>query len=162
MARKTQALSYFTATLTQGGADAFIQAAIATALSGQTKVAYRLASLEVEWPRFPQVDQANHQLSLTRKSFAAMSASMLLEKSTIFARTRQVVLATAVGTYAYDRTERFTWSDEDAPIIVEDPIYAQFDSAATALVNVCYIRLGYWQDTITELDKLSLVANSLS
>lgn len=160
MARKQQALSFLPFTLTQGSADAFIQASIATALTGLTKTAYRMALLEFEVPSIWN-DGRDLQLSLTRKSYAAMPTSMVLEKSNIFYWRRFVSLTTS-GAAMYDRVLRFTWTDDDAPIIVEDPIYAQLDSAATTASNVVYGRIGYWQDTISEVDRLTLIANSLS
>lgn len=163
MARKQQALSYLPFTLTQASADAFIQASIATALSGLTKTSYRLALLEVEVPKpLPTPDGTDYQLSLTRKSYTAMPTSMILEKSNIFYWRRVNSANTAVG-YAYqERVLRWSWQDDDAPIIVEDPIYAQLDTASTSLSNVVYGRIGYWQDAISEVDRLTLIANSLS
>lgn len=162
MARKTQALSFLPFTLTQGGADAFVQASISTALTGQTKVAYRMASLEVELPLYIATAVNDMQFSITRKSFAAFPTSMILEKSMIHYYRRNVHVATAVGFEINDRVMTWRWSDDDAPIIVEDPLYAQLDSASTGLTSVLYGRIGYWLDTISEVDKLTLVANSLS
>lgn len=162
MARKGRALAYLTATLTQGGNDAFIQTSIATALTGQTRTVYRLASMEIEWPPFINSAGNDAQLSLTRKSFSALATSMVLEKSMIFYRRRTNMYSTAVGNVVYSRTELVTWSDDDAPVIVEDPIYAQLDTSGTSATNVAYIRLGYWLDSITEVDRLQLIANSLS
>lgn len=162
MARKTQALSYLPFTLTQGGADAFVQASIATALTGQTKVCYRMASLEIEFPSIAIGASADWQFSITRKSYAAMPTSPTIEKAMIHYFRRQQYAATAVG-FVFDvRTMVWRWSDDDAPIIVEDPLYAQLDTATTSLTNVLYGRIGYWLDSISEVDKLTLVANSLS
>lgn len=160
MARKQQALSYLPFTLTQAGADGFIQATIATALSGLTKVSYRLAEIQLDLPRVSPIDQSNLQFSLTRKSFAAMPTS--LEKSLIWSWSIQSASQSAVGFAFFEKTKIFRFSDDDAPIIVEDPIYAQFKSALTTLTQTVTGRLGYWQDSISEVDRLTLVANSLS
>lgn len=162
MARKSTALSYLPFTLTQGAADGYIQASIATALTGQTKTCYRMASLEIELPSQAISATADWQLQITRKSYAAMPTSPVVEKSMIWYFRRQHIVITAVGALQASRTLNFTWSDDDAPIIVEDPIYAAFDSATTSLTNVVYGRIGYWLDSISEVDKLTLVANSLS
>lgn len=162
MARKQTALSYFSGTLTQGGADAFVQLAVATALTGQTKTAYRLASLEYELGQVRSVvNGAEYQIMMTRKTMAAFPTSPMLEKSVIWYDRIQCATQTAVGFAFYGRTYKTTWSDADAPIIVEDPVYFQLDSALTTVANVVYFRIGYWQDTISEVDKLTLVANSL-
>lgn len=162
MARKGNALSFLSGTLTQSGADAYIQLTLATALSGQTKVSYRMASLEIELPRVGAVDLSDQQFSITRKTYAAMPTSMYLEKSCIFYYRRQTMTPTSAGFAIYDRTIVRLWNDQDAPIIVEDPIYAQFDTNATTYTGTAYFRLGYWVDSISEVDRLTLVANSLS
>lgn len=162
MARKQQALSYLPFTLTQGSADAFVQVSIATALSGLTKTSYRMASLELEIPKRVVSDGSDYQISLTRKSYSAMPTSQIVEKSMIKYWRETSTSATAAGFMVLPRTLLFTWGDDDAPIIVEDPIYAQLDSASTSVANVVYGRIGYWQDSISEVDRLTLIANSLS
>lgn len=161
MARKGSALAYLSGTLTQGSNDAFIQLSIATALTGQTKTVYRMASLDIEWPAIASVNAVDYQFAITRKSYAAFPTSMNLEKSNIVYRRRNVAFTTS-GLWVANRQETITWSDDDAPIIVEDPIYAQFDSASTSATNVAYFRIGYWLDSISEVDRLQLIANSLS
>lgn len=160
MARKQQALSYLPFTLTQGGADAFIQASISTALSGLTKTCYRLSEILLEFPSCPNVLN-DMQFALTRKSYAAMATSMVLEKSMIAYYRRQANFTTS-GMIIFERTVQLRWADDDAPILVEDPLYAQFDTASTSATNVLYGRIGYWQDSISEVDRLTLIANSLS
>lgn len=162
MARKSQALAYLPFTLTQGSADAYIQASISTALTGLTKTAYRMASLEIELPSLAIGASSDWQFSLSRKSFAAMPTSMYIEKSCIWYYRRQQYVATAVGIVYDVRSMFWKWSDDDAPIIVEDPIYGQLDTSGTSLTNVLYGRIGYWIDSISEIDRLQLVANSLS
>lgn len=152
------ALSYLTATLTQGSADAFIQAQISTALSGQTKVCYRLRELLIQGPQAHGAS-VTQELSLTRKSFAAMPTA--LEKSLIHRWSRSASFTTS-GLTMVESTIRLLWGEDDAPIIVEDPIYAQYDSATTSAASTIYIRLGYVTDSISEVDRLTLVANSLS
>ena len=163
MARKTSALSFLPFTLTQSAADAYVQASIITALSGQTKVSYRLALFEIELPQIVVSGNSDYQVNLMRKSFAAMPVSPMLEKANIFSFRRGALFATSAGFIAPpERIMRWTWNDDDAPLIVEDPVYAQFDTALTALANVAYGRLGYWVDSISEVDRLTLIANSLS
>lgn len=157
-----KALSYLSATLTQGGADAFAQTTIATALSGQTKTAYLLREICWEFTGvfgFHRADASEISLSLTRKSFAAMPT--LLEKAIISKWKRTFGYATS-GFAAGDTVIRVPFDADEAPIIVEDPIYAQIDSTATTEVNVVVVRLGYQLVNISEVDRLTLVANSLS
>lgn len=163
MARKGAALSYLVATITQGSADAFVQASIATALTGLSKTAFRLKTIEIELGQARSVASgADYQFTLARKSYAAMPTSPMLEKANIFALRLGAAQASAVGFSFYDRIITHTYTDDDAPIIVEDPVYAQLDSASTSVANVLYVRLGYWQETISEVDRLTLIANSLS
>ena len=160
MARKGRALAYLPFTLTQGANDAFVQAAISTALFGQTKTCYRLASIEFEFPLL-SANAGDLQFALTRKSYAAFPVNMLLEKSAIYYTRRRSSFTTS-GLVMEELVLTKTWSDDDAPILVEDPLYVQYDSANTGATNIGYGRLGYWIDTISEVDRLQLVANSLS
>lgn len=164
MARKTQALAFLSTTLTQGSADAFVQVSMATALTGLTKTSYRLKTLEWEFGQaWSAASGADYQFNLSRKSYAAMPTSPMLEKSNIFAYRQGSIQLSAVGALlAPPRVGRYIWDDDDAPIIVEDPLYWQLDTASTSATNVVYVRAGYWVDSISEVDRLQLVANSLS
>jgi len=159
MATATTALAYLSGAPLQGSADAFVQASISTALSGQTNVCYRMKELVFELPQVANANACDYQVTFTRKSFAAIPA--ITEKSLIFTFRRSVAFATS-GEAVYDRVFRFTWSDSDAPIIVEDPIYVQFDSATTSAANTLYWRIGYVIQSINATDRLQLIANSLS
>jgi hypothetical protein len=152
------ALSYLSAVLVQGGADAFIQAQIATALSGADGIAFRLR--EILLTASPaQAASASFEFSLTRKSFAAMPT--LVEKSLITRFSRAASFTTS-GLFIVDTTLRIPYSEDDAPIIVEDPLYAQIDTATTGAAGTFYVRLGYTQEKISAVDRLTLIANSLS
>ncbi|MND07381.1 hypothetical protein D3C83_293060 [compost metagenome] len=46
--------------------------------------------------------------------------------------------------------------------VVEDPLYLQIDSSATSASNVGAVRILYEEVTIREIDRLSLLAETLS
>lgn len=155
------ALSYLWTTLTQGSADAFIQATVSTGLFGQTKIAYRLREILLEFSSTQGVAGTSSQweVSLTRKSFAAMPTT--LEKSLIWKWKRSNVLVTS-GMVTADTAVRVTFQESDNILVVEDPIYAQLDSNGTSATNVVYLRLGYERVAVSDVDRLTLIANSLA
>jgi hypothetical protein len=51
--------------------------------------------------------------------------------------------------------------DDDEFLIVEDPLYAQLDSASTSGTNACQFALGYEEVSISADDRLELLVNSL-
>lgn len=154
----TKALSYLYCTLTQGSADAFVQSQISTALTGLTTSCYRLRELLIQGA-IPQAASASWEITLSRKSMAAMPT--ILEPSVIHRWSRQASFTTS-GLALVESTIRIAWTEEEAPIIVEDPIYAQLDTATTSASNTVYLRLGYVLESISQVDRLTLIANSLA
>jgi len=153
----TNRFQYLWVTLTQGSNDAFVQNTMATALLNTSGICFLLRELVVEWPA-PFANGADLQLSLTRKTFAAVPA--LTEKSLIWSARRTLGLTTS-GAALINRVERFTWNQDDNLTLVEDPLYWQLDSASTSASNVVNLRIGVVQAKITDLEKVALVAASL-
>lgn len=164
MASKASALRFLYATLTQGSADAFIQANMATALSGQTKTAYRVREILIEWGVAGSSQGQGvfnggvWELCLTRKTQAAMP--VITDKSVI-AKFKRASAITTSGASILDTISRYVYSEDDDLIIVEDPVYWQLDTAGTALTNVAQVRVGYQEVSISEVDRLTLITNSL-
>lgn len=161
MATNVVALSYFWTTLTQGSSDAFIQASVTTGLYGQTKVAYRVRELLFEFSSTGGVAGATAQLelALTRKSFGAMPTAA--EKSLIWKWKRSNVLVTS-GMVTANTAVREVFQESDNILLVEDPIYAQLDTNGTSATNTVYLRIGYERVSISDVDRLTLIANSLA
>lgn len=160
MATKADALSYLWTTLTQGSADAFVQASMATGLQGQTKAGYRIREVVLEGAGNSAFAQTGgtFEISCSRKSLAAMP--VLTEKSLI-AKWKWINSFTTSGLAVIQQTRREVFSDADNLIVVEDPFYWQLDSNGTSVASTVYVRVGYEIVTLSEVDRLTLIANSL-
>lgn len=154
------ALKYLWTSLVQGGNDAFVQAQIATGLFGQTKTAYRVREIITEWSgTLGAGNAAQYEFALTRKSFAAMP--VLTDKSLIV-KTKRIGSFTTSGQAVIPQIERIIYSDLDNLLIVEDPVYAQLDSNASGATNTLLVRIGYEIVTLSDVDRLTLIAQSLA
>lgn len=156
-------VAYLYATLTQGGADAFVQGSISTGLTGLNTTAYQLRELVIEYGvagsgQGVSSVTSNWEIAITRKSMTAMP--VITEKSVIAKFKRSMSLTTS-GAVIADTVARYTWDEDNGPLIVEDPFYAQLDTAATTAVNVVEMRFGYVQVKVSEVDRLQLITNSL-
>lgn len=152
------------ATLTQGSADAFIQASIATGLTGLPTIAYQLTELLIEFgvagtAQGVAAASGNWEVAITRKSMTAMP--VVTEKSMIHKFKRGAAFNTS-GLVIADALLRITWPENTGPVIVEDPFYAQLDTASTSATNVVELKFSYQQIKISEVDRLQLIANSLT
>lgn len=157
MAAKNQ-LQYLWGSALQSGADAFVQAAIATALNNVSGIAYSIKEIMFELPNLINAS-GSRECSLTRKSMAAMP--LITEKSLI-TKFKQGEAFTTSGSIINDVIVRQTFDSPDQELlIVEDPIYFQFDTAAVG-TNTGYVRIGYVQQKISDLDRVSLIAASLA
>jgi len=147
-----------TGTATQGGADAFAEATINTALSGQTRQGYNVTRLSLElstgfnWPATSEVE-----VSLTRRTKAAMpdiDDPDVLKKW----KVRNAVLTS--GTTVADALLEFLPPDRSM-IIVEDPIFLQIDSTSTTGTQSAIVVIEFEVITLSEVDRLSILVASL-
>ena len=153
------ALAYIVGTATQGSADAFKESEIQTALSGQTQRAFRVREILFELPNIGNAAGVNVEVSLTRRTMAAMPN--ITDRNVIAKVTRQQNLTTS-GAYIHDRVVRLTFSEDDELLIVEDPIYFQIDTASTTAANTGYARVGYELVNVSANDRLQLALQSLN
>jgi hypothetical protein len=143
-------------TLTQGSADAFVQGSVLSGLSGNQ--AYNL--LGVAWEMTSSacnVTAAEYQVSLSRRS--KTSQPVLSDTDVIWNLRWQQILVTS----GFPITSKSGyWKPEVQIPIVEETIYAQLDSAATAVVNTFILRLDVELDTMQPIDRLNLITRSLT
>lgn len=158
-------LKWLFGTLTQGGADAFIQASIATPF-GVDKSVGVVKQIDFFWPRIATNAGAavNQEFALTVKSFAAMPVPGT-DRSLLLARRRYAEMVTS-GAYSYLGYQTLLagidWP-EDQPLIMAEPTwYAQFDSNSTGLTSTAYIKIGYSEDTMNDADRFALQAARLA
>jgi len=153
------------ATITQGGADAFVQATMETALTGQTKQAYKVLEIQIENANansifFGAGVAEEWEIALSRRSKAAIPeiSDVDVIKKFKFGTTYQ----TAVG-QGVQPDGILLWQPPAGlePIVVEDPLYIQLDSNATGLTHSAIVVVTYELVTISEVDRLNLIAQSL-
>lgn len=152
------AMKILIGSVTQGGADAFAEAEIPTGLTPATNVAFRIRFLEFFVPVLPGVD-SQAQVALSRKSFSSFPG--FSERSIIARVDRNLELVTS-GIAVQDPVVRIKFDADDDVLLVEDPIYFQIDSNNTGAANTSVVRVGYQVIRISEIDRLTLVANSLA
>jgi len=152
------ALAYIVGSVTQGGADAFAESEIATALSGQTGRAFRIRELLFERPFFSATG-SSLELTLTRRTMAAIP---LITDRNVIARLKWHAVITTSGAYQEQLVERLTFAEDDELLVVEDPLYFQIDSTSTTLTSTAYCRIGYELVNISANDRLQLALQSLN
>lgn len=153
------ALKYLTATVTQGSNDAFAETEIPTGLAAVGNVAFRIRELVSEIPSLAATNAVEIEVALTRKTFAAMPS--VTERTLLYKRKIRVSLTTS-GTFLEECVDRVKYDADDNLLIVEDPIYLSVDSNATSASNSVRIRIGYEQIRISEVDRLQLIAQTLT
>jgi hypothetical protein len=154
------ALSYIQGSVTQGGADAFAVASLATALSGISNIAYRVRELLFEIPRMTIVAAGNVEVALCRRTKAAMPNITDLD---VIAKVKMgTELVGAAAGVAQEYVKRYAFSEDDELLIVEDPLYLAVDSNASTLTQTVYCRIGYERVNISAVDRLTLLTASLT
>lgn len=153
-------LSYITGSATQGSADAFVESQIATALAGQTGRAFRIREIGFEFvAQSPVAAGAVYELAISRRSQAAMPN---VTDRNVIVKDKRIYGYVTSGLYALDYMRRYTYTEDDNVLVVEDPLYLQLDSAATTAVNTVYCRIGYELVNISANDRLALALQSLN
>jgi len=144
-------------TLTQGSADAFVQGSVLTGLSGRQ--AYNVKAIFIELPVALNAISADNslQVSITRRSKTAIAT--IADSDTIFARSISKDFATS-GSTILECMSVYVPTQEIP--IVEETLYAQLDSTSTTLSNTVIVRLEVEIDTMSDIDRLNLIARSLS
>lgn len=157
-----------TQVITEGAADAFVNTAMATALNGITRTAYRLLELTAEMvvpalPMFPTGAAAvqDFELCLSRRTKAAMPVISDVDVIQKFVRASHFATAVGYGP-VFDPVLKWTPPAASRILIVEDPLYLQLDSTATGQALSFVVTLDYEVVSITELDRLTLLTQSLT
>lgn len=151
---------------TQGANDAFVQATIQTGLTGLTKTAYRVKQIGFDLvlpavPYFPTNNVAvqDIEIALTRRS--KTDVVTYADPDLIHKWRYGCAVFTGVGTPPYLECSQVWIPSGDPVLIVEDALYAQLDTTATSATWSTYVFIDYDVVTISELDRLSLLTQSL-
>lgn len=142
--------------LTQGSADAFVQSSVVTGLSGRQ--AYNLRSIYIEVTSAVVMNaNSEYEVALTRRSKTSMPT---ISDTDVIYKWRFQHHFTTSGAVGREKTNVFTFAIEMP--IVEETLYAQLDSSATSAVQTAVVRLEVELDTMSDIDRLNLIARSLT
>lgn len=158
-------MAKLTGTILMGGADAFVEASVITALEGNQQTAYRIREItwEIIAPAattvFPSSANANQnfEFAVSRRTKAAMpdiSDTDVFHKWTLASN-----IMTAAGSNF--GVGGGSWTPQLEVLIVEDPIYVQLDSTATGYTYQLAFAIEYESQRISQLDRLTLLTQSL-
>jgi hypothetical protein len=153
-------LAYIPVEVTQGVADAYASQAFITGLQGISNLSFRLRELLIEIP-LQNSSAANFlQVQITRRSKAAIA--LITDPDVLFAMKLRRPFDTAVGFGPLENVVlRHLFSEDEDVRIVEDQLYLNVDSDATAAASTIYARLGVESVRITETERLNLLVRSL-
>lgn len=149
------AIQWLSGSVTQGSADAFASAEVATGLS-TVNTGYRVREIWYFLPAFVEVD-SDITMQWSRRSATALVSST--DRRLLHSATKQVAITTS-GQFVQDRVLRFEFPKDLDLIIVEDPIYLLIDSTGTSLANILSARIYYEQVRLTETQKLAALSES--
>lgn len=151
-------LKWIVASATQGSNDAFVEAEIATGLSNVARTAYRIRVIEWYHSSLPGVD-CQLEMILRRNSSATIGYS----SQAVIAGLRKVVDFTTSGAIVDEAFPNARHYSKDTELlIVEETLYLDVDSNATSQQNNCIVRIGVEQRSITENERLAILAASAS
>lgn len=150
------ALKWLIATATQGSADAFVEAEFNTGVGEGTRTALRIRRIEWFLPNLPGAD--SNIIAVLRRNSA--SATVLNSPAVIAAIQRTCELTTSgMNTVEnFPNSQRYE-RDEDL-LIVEQSLFLDLDSNGTSASNACVVRIGYETRSVTENERLSILASS--
>jgi hypothetical protein len=143
--------------VTQGGADAFAIAAIVTGLNGQVQRGYSIDQILFNMPIPLAAANSEVEICLSRRIKTAMP--LVTDVDVIWKRKIGKNFATS-GAWGFMVTDSFV-PTPDSMIVVEDPLYLVVDSALTAVANTFTLAFDYHVVTISEVDRLTLLTQSL-
>lgn len=154
------ARSFWVASVTQGGADAFAQSSFSTALSGLTNQAALVREILIEIPQPANITAAgNTEVCITRRTKAAMP--LITDDDVVIKQKAFNNFTTSGAIFGYAVT-RYIYSEDDDLKLIEDPLYLQIDSNATTLTQTAYVRIAYELVRITTDERIALLTLAIN
>jgi len=150
-------LKFLSGAVTQSAADTFTAAEMATGLSN-VNLAYRIRGIMLQFPGPVEVDSFV-TIQLARRSSA--SALSLGDRTLIWQMTKTIKLTTS-GIFVYEPEPYIPIPKDLELLIVEDPIYIFCNSGTTGVANTARARIFYEEVRITDLAKVTALAESLN
>jgi len=145
-----------TITATQGSADAFVQGSTLTGLTGRQ--AYNVAAVIFELSTLGAVSpDGDISIALSRRSKTAMP---LYSDSDVIHKWMFSISLTTSGQVIIPNT--YVYVPQLQIPVVEETLYLDLDSTNTGLTITGICRLEVELDTISDIDRLNLIARSLT
>lgn len=149
-------LKFLSGTVTQGSADAFATASLATGLAGLNQ-GYRVRRIELAWTATLVETDAFYQAEISRRLPTAILA--LTDRRSLFYDILQVSVTTS-GAWVRSNISRYDYPRDLDLMIVEDPLYISVDSNGTSAANPVTFRIYYEEVRMTDLAKLAALQES--
>lgn len=148
---------YLSLTATQGGADTFVQASVATDIIPEDGLVYKVLGIDVQLSAAMQTITGDAALywSFSRDTKSALCA---LSDPDCMLMDGVVMPLTTSGWIVLPAAYRYT--DMSALYIVEPTIYLQVSSVTTGLVNIVNARIYYEEVKMSEVEILRILNNS--
>lgn len=151
-------MARLSASVTQSAANTYTEAQITTGLSGLTTRAYQIRSINFEYSAALEGNDGDQlEWQLTRRTKTAMT--QMTDVDCIVKQKDAAVLVGAAGGWYYPLVQQ--WVPARDTFIVEDPIYLASDANGLAAAVTVYVEIFYDLVTVSELDRLSLIVQSL-
>lgn len=158
MASQNLVPRYLSATLTQGGADAFVQATVLTDIVPENGYGLRVIGVEIEQRTADVVAAAANsiwEMSFARDTKAAIAD---LADPDVWMTWKLVNRVVASGASLQECSRLIV--PAATSILVEPYVYIQLDSASTGVANVVNVRIHYEEVKLTEIEILRLLNNA--
>lgn len=155
------AIKFLRGSLVQGANDAFVTSVIENPFAGLERDAFRLRSIEIEWPGATAVNGCDWEFALGRVAMAA-AVPALSALGVMYRQKRRLTVAGAAGMIYVTHVDRIVFPEDDEILAVESSLHVAFDSSATALTNTLFYRIGYDSKRISETEKLNLRLDALA
>lgn len=152
------AIKFLSTITTQGGADAFVQSEFPTGVNGLNQ-GLRIRGFDIVMPSYAEVD-SDYAIQFARRS--GDGALMAYNDRRLIAQVIDVVKLTTSGLVIQERVKRFQIPRDFELIIVEDPCYILCDSSGSGSANAFSFRLYYELVKLSDLEKQTLLAESLN
>lgn len=154
-------MARFLGSVTQGAADAFAQGTVVTGLEGQTTQAFRIQRIEVEFDYaaiFALTAGNDIEVALSRRSKTAMPS---IQDVDVIKKFHPAFALVTSGAAQQNNILEFVPAPGEDIILVEDPIFLDIDSTATGIVQTALLVVTYEIVTISQIDRLLLITQSL-
>jgi hypothetical protein len=153
------ALTPLVIALTSGSADAFVQGSVLTGLSGRQAYNLRAISWELVNPQAGSLaNNSEISFSITRRSKTAIP---LISDTDVIWKKRLDFKVTTSGAITFISAGSEAIALQEIPL-VEETLYAQLDSSSLGYAASVVLRLDVEVDTMSDIDRLNLIARSLT